>query len=78
MRLVKRNYPLEAFVVRQTLSERELLLNLGQALPPGIPPPLAKAAMAIIADCDPDQYFEDGLELMLAGLATSTDIRRAT
>lgn len=60
----------------QTLSKRELLLYLGQALPPDIPPPLAEAAMAIIADCDIDQCFEDGLELMLAGLATPTDTRR--
>ena len=62
----------------QTLSERELLLNLGQALPRDIPPPLAQAAMVMIADCDPDQCFKDGLELMLAGLATSPDTRRAT
>lgn len=62
---------------RQTLSKRELLLYLGQALPPGIPSPLAEAAMVMIADCDIDQCFEDGLELMLAGLATSTDGRRA-
>ena len=61
----------------QTLSQRELLLYLGQALPPDISPPLAEAAMVIIADCDIDQCFEDGLELMLAGLATSADTRRA-
>jgi TetR/AcrR family transcriptional regulator, tetracycline repressor protein len=62
----------------QTLSERELLLYLGQALPPDTPPSLAEAAMVLITDCDPDQCFEDGLELMLAGLATSTGARRAT
>ncbi len=61
----------------QTLSQRELLLYLGQALPPDIPPSLAQAAMVMIADCDIDQCFEDGLELMLAGLATSTDAQRA-
>jgi hypothetical protein len=62
----------------QPLSQRELLLNLGQALPPDIPPSLAQAAMVMIADCDPDQCFKDGLELMLAGLATSVGTGRAT
>jgi len=62
----------------QTLSKRELLLYLGQALPPDTPPSLAEAAMVLIADCDSNQCFEDGLELMLAGLATSTGARRAT
>jgi len=57
---------------RQALSERELLLSLGQALPAGTPPELASAAVALIADCDPDRCFEDGLELMLAGLSAST------
>jgi AcrR family transcriptional regulator len=60
----------------RTLSQRELLLYLGQALPQDTPPPLAEAAMVLIADCDIDRCFEDGLELMLAGLAT--DNRRAT
>lgn len=50
------------------LSERELLVALGQALPAGTRPELASAAVALIADCDPDRCFEDGLELMLAGL----------
>lgn len=50
------------------LSERELLLALGQALPPGTRPELASAAVSLIADCDADRCFEDGLELMLAGL----------
>ena len=50
------------------LSERELLVALGQALPPGTRPDLAAAAVSLIADCDPDRCFEDGLELMLAGL----------
>lgn len=50
-------------------TEREVLLSLGQALPPGIPPELASAAVEMIADCDPDTCFTDGLELMLAGLA---------
>ena len=55
---------------RQAMSERELLLALGQALPPGTPPELASAAVAVIADCNPERCFEDGLELMLAGLKT--------
>ncbi|MGH3452304.1 MAG: TetR/AcrR family transcriptional regulator [Haloechinothrix sp.] len=54
------------------LSERELLLALGQALPPGTSPELASAAASLIADCDPDRCFEDGLELMLAGLSLKT------
>jgi AcrR family transcriptional regulator len=54
---------------RQALSERDLLLSLGQALPPGTPRELASAAVALIADCDPERCFEDGLELMLAGLS---------
>jgi AcrR family transcriptional regulator len=53
-------------------SQRELLLSLGQALPAGTPPELASAAVALIADCDPERCFEDGLELMLAGLGAST------
>jgi TetR/AcrR family tetracycline transcriptional repressor len=51
------------------LSDREMLLALGQALPAGTPPELASAAVSLIADCDPDRCFEDGLELMLAGLS---------
>ncbi len=27
--------------------------------------------LRMIADCDPDRCFEEGLELMLAGLATA-------
>jgi len=50
-------------------TDREVLLYLGQALPPGTPPQLAAAAVEMIADCDPDRCFHDGLELMLAGLA---------
>jgi hypothetical protein len=50
------------------MSERDLLLALGQVLPPGTPPELASAAVALIADCNPERCFDDGLELMLAGL----------
>ncbi|MGH8946224.1 MAG: TetR/AcrR family transcriptional regulator [Acidimicrobiia bacterium] len=53
------------------LSDREVLVYLGQAMPPGTPPELTSAAVEMIADCDPDRCFDDGLELMLAGLATS-------
>ncbi|MGH2591614.1 MAG: TetR/AcrR family transcriptional regulator C-terminal domain-containing protein, partial [Actinomycetota bacterium] len=56
----------------QAPNERELLLSLGRALPPGTPPGLASAALAMIADCDPDRCFEEGLELMLAGLAVTS------
>ncbi|MGH8873938.1 MAG: TetR/AcrR family transcriptional regulator C-terminal domain-containing protein [Acidimicrobiia bacterium] len=55
----------------ETLSEREVLLYLGQALPPGTPPELASAAVAMIAECDSDRCFEEGLDLMLAGLPVS-------
>jgi TetR/AcrR family tetracycline transcriptional repressor len=55
----------------QRYSDRELLLYLGQALPPGTSPELAAAAVEVIADCDADRCFGDGLELMLAGLAAS-------
>jgi AcrR family transcriptional regulator len=54
----------------QAPTEREVLLYLGQALPPATPPELASAAVAIIADCDPERCFEEGLELMLTGLAS--------
>jgi TetR/AcrR family tetracycline transcriptional repressor len=57
----------------EALSERERLLYLGQALPPGTTPELSSAAAAVIADCDPDRCFEEGLDLMLAGLASSRD-----
>jgi TetR/AcrR family transcriptional regulator, tetracycline repressor protein len=53
------------------LSEREVLLYLGQALPPATPPELASAAAAMIAECDSDRCFEEGLDLMLAGLPVS-------
>ena len=57
----------------RALSDRELLLYLGQALPPGTRPELASAAVAVIADCDSERCFEEGLELMLAGLAASQE-----
>lgn len=53
----------------RSYTEREVLVSLGQALPQGTPPELASAAVEVIADCDPDTCFTDGLELMLAGLA---------
>ncbi len=55
------------------LTERELLLAVGQALPRGTSPELASAAVSLIADCNPDRCFEDGLELMLAGLSLKTE-----
>ncbi|MGH2764544.1 MAG: TetR/AcrR family transcriptional regulator [Actinomycetota bacterium] len=55
------------------LPEREVLLYLGQSLPPGTPPDLASAAAAMIAECDPDRCFEEGLDLMLAGLSVSPE-----
>lgn len=52
-------------------SERELLVCLGQALPPGAPSHLADAAIAVYADCDTDVCFESGLQLILQGLEAS-------
>lgn len=63
---------------RAALSERELLLALGQALPSGTPPELASAAVALIADCNPERCFEDGLELMLAGLRSGVEAHAVT
>ena len=60
----------------RSLSEQELLLYLGQSLPPATAPELASAAVAMIAECDADRCFEDGLALMLAGLAGSTNASR--
>jgi len=54
---------------RKNYTDREALLSLGQAIPQGTPPELAAAAVDMIADCDPDRCFHDGLELMLAGLS---------
>ncbi len=62
---------------RQVLSERDLLLSLGQALPAGTPPELASAAVTLIADCDPDRCFSDGLDLMLVGLGAMAGESRA-
>ena len=56
--------------------DREVLLSLGQALPQGTPPELAAAGVAMIADCDADRCFEDGLELMLAGLPARRSRRK--
>lgn len=57
----------------QPLSREDLLLYLGQALPPDIPAELTEAAKVTIADCNPDQCFQDGLELMLAGLSATPE-----
>lgn len=57
----------------RALSEQELLLCLGQSLPPATTPELASAAVAMIAECDADRCFEDGLTLMLAGLGVPRD-----
>jgi hypothetical protein len=57
----------------RALSEQELLLYLGQSLPPATAPELASAAVAMIAECDADRCFEDGLALMLAGLGRPRD-----
>lgn len=61
---------------RGKLSDRQLLVYLGQALPPGIPSALRDAAVTMIADCDPDRCFEEGLVLMLAGLAHAQTRKR--
>jgi TetR/AcrR family tetracycline transcriptional repressor len=56
---------------RRAVTEREVLLYLGQALPAGTSPALAEAAVAMIADCNSDRCFEDGLEMMLGGVAAA-------
>ncbi len=55
----------------RALTQQELLLYLGQSLPTGTAPELASAAVAMIAECDADRCFQDGLALMLAGLKSS-------
>lgn len=42
---------------RRKLSDREILVYLGQALPPGTPHALTDAAVTRIADCDPDRLL---------------------
>ncbi|MGH2811835.1 MAG: TetR/AcrR family transcriptional regulator [Actinomycetota bacterium] len=58
--------------MKERPSERELLLSLGQALPPGTPPHLADAAVAVYTQCDAEECFESGLQLILEGLKAST------
>lgn len=55
----------------RALTGQELLLYLGQSLPPATAPELASAVIEMIAECDADRCFEDGLALMLAGLGSS-------
>jgi AcrR family transcriptional regulator len=50
------------------LSQAEMLVLLGQALPPGVPPHLADAAIALYAVTNPEAAFESGLDLLLDGL----------
>ena len=54
-------------------SEREMLLSVAQALPPGIPPHLADVAIALWAECNPDVCFESGLELIIKGAQASLE-----
>ncbi len=52
----------------QPSSPQERLVRLGQRLPRGISPRLARVAAAICAECDPDSDFEFGLDLILWGV----------
>lgn len=47
---------------------REFLVSLGQALPVGTPPHPVETAIALCADCNPDDCFEFGLELIVGGI----------
>lgn len=51
------------------LSEREILVGLGQMLPPGTSPDLVETAIVMHTGCDADVCFETGLDLILQGLA---------
>jgi Tetracyclin repressor-like, C-terminal domain len=61
---------------RQALVERELLLSLAKPCRRRPHPSWPRAAVAVIADCDPDRCFEEGLALMLAGLTASPGTSR--
>jgi AcrR family transcriptional regulator len=47
---------------------REFLVSLGQALPAGTPSYLVDTAIVLCADCNPDDCFEFGLELIVGGV----------
>lgn len=49
-------------------ARREFLVSLGQALPIGTPPHLVETAIALCPDCNPDNCFEFGLELIVGGV----------
>jgi hypothetical protein len=51
-----------------TTAGREFLVSLGQALPAGTPSYLVETAIALCADCNPDDCFEFGLELIVGGI----------
>jgi AcrR family transcriptional regulator len=51
-----------------TTAGREFLVSLGQALPAGTPSYLVETAIALCADCNPDDCFEFGLELIVGGV----------
>lgn len=56
------------------LSEREILVCLGQALPPDTPPHLVETAIVMNTGCDADACFDTGLNLILQGLVRHTPI----
>jgi TetR/AcrR family tetracycline transcriptional repressor len=53
---------------QSTAAGREFLVSLGQALPAGTPSYLVETAIALCADCNPDDCFEFGLELIVGGV----------
>ena len=53
---------------RRATAGREFLVSLGQALPAGTPAHLVETAIALCADCNPDDCFEFGLELIVGGI----------
>lgn len=57
-----------------TMSEREILVCLGQALPADTPAHLVETAIVMNAGCDADACFETGLDLILGGLRKSQPV----
>lgn len=48
-------------------TERQRLLRVSRALPPHTPERLVDAALTVCGDCDVDQVFTDGLNLIIRG-----------
>lgn len=53
--------------VNQAETERQQLLRISRALPPGTPERIIDTALVVCGDCDADRLFNDGLELIVRG-----------